>query len=562
MFPCHLIPLAVYSRGYCVLTADRDSSSSSSVRISRIFGRYNMKIKDKNITQSDKREPVFDLIKSMTKAEKRSFKLYATRLAGNQEAKFLSLFDYLDSVDEYDEAKVLHKCPVTKSQLPNMKAHLYKQLLVSIRLLDVQHSDAFQLREQLDFARILYDKGLYKQSDKMLEKVIEQAFALEEHTIAIDAVHFQSKIDTLNVTRDMTQTSDMASRQVIGLAEEISSAGELSNLSTRAYSLYQKLGYARSQKDLDLIVLYFKPKLESFDEKKLSFVGKSHYYQAWAWYYYIQHDFVRSYRYSRKWTELFDSKPRMKRVMYDDYMKGAAQILEALYLMRKYKHFSDNLEHFEKEFEELALLNQNATLIGKRLYYINKINKFFIEGEFEQGLLLVREVESFVRKYSRDLNIHHKMLIAYKIACLYFGDGNYTKCMEYLSRITSTKDPQIRRDLQCFARILNLIASYEAGIDYNLDYQIRSVYSFLVKMNDMGPVQKEMLTFLKKLNSIYADDVKNELKVLYNRLKPYENRTYERRAFYYLDLLSWLESKITGKSVADIVRRKFRELSA
>ena len=185
-----------------------------------------------------------------------------------------------------------------------------------------------------------------------------------------------------------------------------------------------------------------------------------------------------------------------------------------------------------------------------------------IEGEFKQGLLLVREIEAFIRKYSHEMNVHHKMLIYYKIACLYFGDGNYTKCMEYLGRITSTKDPQIRRDLQVFSRILNLIASYEAGIDYNLDYQIRSVYSFLVKSNDMGEVQKEMLSFLKKLNTIYAEDVKTELKVLYNRLKPYENRTFERRAFYYLDILSWLESKITGKSVGEIVRRKFKELSA
>lgn len=521
-----------------------------------------MKIKEKSNVQPEKRESVFDLIKSMTKAEKRSFKLYATRLAGNQEAKFLSLFDYLDSVDEYDEVKVLQKCPVKKEQLPNMKAHLYRQLLVSMRLLGVQHSNAMQLREQLDFARILYDKGLYKQSDKMLEKVIDQAFALEEHTIAIDAVHFQSKIDTLNVARDMTSTSDNASRQIIGLAKDILTASELSNLSTRVYSLYQKLGYARSQKDLDLIVLYFKPKLESYDEKTLSFLGKSHYYQAWAWYYYIQHDFVTSYRYSRKWLELFDSKPNMKRVMYDDYMKGAAQILEALYLMRKYRHFAEHLSHFENEFVALASLNPNATLIGKRLLYVNKINKCFIEGEFKQGLLLVREIEAFIRKYSHEMNVHHKMLIYYKIACLYFGDGNYTKCMEYLGRITSTKDPQIRRDLQVFSRILNLIASYEAGIDYNLDYQIRSVYSFLVKSNDMGEVQKEMLSFLKKLNTIYAEDVKTELKVLYNRLKPYENRTFERRAFYYLDILSWLESKITGKSVGEIVRRKFKELSA
>ena len=52
-------------------------------------------------------------------------------------------------------------------------------------------------------------------------------------------------------------------------------------------------------------------------------------------------------------------------------------------------------------------------------------------------------------------------------------------------------------------------------------------------------------------------EVKEQLAVLYERLKPYENHPYERRAFYYLDILSWLESKMSGLSVATIIRRKF-----
>ncbi|MFQ8805976.1 MAG: hypothetical protein ACLR76_03670 [Alistipes sp.] len=54
----------------------------------------------------------------MSKAEKRNFKLYATRLAGNQEAKFLTLFDCLDSLDEYDEKRILQRCPIKRSSCP------------------------------------------------------------------------------------------------------------------------------------------------------------------------------------------------------------------------------------------------------------------------------------------------------------------------------------------------------------------------------------------------------------------------------------------------------------
>ena len=244
--------------------------------------------------------------------------------------------------------------------------------------------------------------------------------------------------------------------------------------------------------------------------------------------------------------------------MYDNYLKGYSRLLEGLFLMRKYHTLVDTLARFERECREIGSVNENAVVISRQIIYTGHIHRCFLEGGFREGIRLVEEVETFLRKHSKHINLHQKMLMYYKIACLYFGDGNYSKCMEYLARITGTKDPQIRRDLQCYAKILNLIASYEAGIDYNLDYQIRSVYSFIVKMNDMQEVQREMLAFLKRLNSIYAHNLKDELRVLYQRLKPYENHPYERRTFYYLDILSWLESKITGRTVGEIIREKFR----
>lgn len=504
-------------------------------------------------------EPLFELINNMSKAEKRNFKIYATGQAGNREVKYVALFDYLDSVDQYCEQDILKNCPITKTQLPNIKAHLYKQLLVSIRMLNVRHSEIMQLREQLDFAQLLYDKGLYAQSDRVLEKAKEDAELNEEYAALLSIVDFQNKIDTMSMPKNMASTSGASTRRVGELCRKIEANSELSDTATRAYALYQQLGYARTQKDLDLIVQYFKPKLNAYADRvdQMSFYEKFYYYQALAWYYYIQQNFVLSYRYGRLWVELFDSHPVMKTIMYDNYIKGGAHLLDGLYLMRKPRQLAEYFVHFEREFETVSKLNLNAFILSKRVIYGSKINLYFLTGEFEKGLTLVEEIDEFIDNYSQHLDLHYKMLLYYKMACLYFGAEEYEKCIEYLKSIISTKDPQIRRDLQCFSRILNLIASYEAGIDYNLDRQIRSVYSFLVKMNDMQAVQKEMMIFLKNLGDIYADDLKEELTILYERLKPYENHPYERRTFYYLDILSWLESKITDRSVVDIVQEKY-----
>ena len=221
-----------------------------------------------------KQESVYDLIRSMSKAEKRNFKLYATRLSGNQEAKFISLFDCMDALDEYDETKILQRCPIKKEQLPNMKAHLYKQILVSIRLLDAQRTVPIQLREQIDFARILYDKGLFRQSTKILEKAKEQALFYEQYTQAIEIIEFQKRLGTLSVSRGLVAKSETVSRQVAELCTRIKNINELSNSGSQLYGLYLQLGYARTQKDLDMIVQVYGPTLAKYDDERQLFVHR------------------------------------------------------------------------------------------------------------------------------------------------------------------------------------------------------------------------------------------------------------------------------------------------
>ena len=108
----------------------------------------------------------------------------------------------------------------------------------------------------------------------------------------------------------------------------------------------------------------------------------------------------------------------------------------------------------------------------------------------------------------------------------------------------------------CFARVLSLVAHYEAGMDYHLEVQLKSTYKFLLKMNDLQAVQREMIKFLRNLGDIYPSELQNEFQKLYNELKKYENHPYEKRAFLYLDILSWLESHLENRPVGEIIREK------
>ena len=72
------------------------------------------------------------------------------------------------------------------------------------------------------------------------------------------------------------------------------------------------------------------------------------------------------------------------------------------------------------------------------------------------------------------------------------------------------------------------------------------------KPEELNEVHKEMIKFIKNLQNIYPQDIIKAFVDLHLKLKAFEDDPYERRAFLYLDILSWLESKIKNLSLIHI----------
>jgi len=195
-------------------------------------------------------DTLFQLIQSLEKAEKRNFKLYIKRSSSNEDLKIIELFDALDKLTDYDETILLKKLPsIKKPQLSNIKVHLYKQLLSSLRLLKSTESIDLQLNEQLDYARILYNKGLYIQSLKILEKLKEIAKAHYKFNFLTQVISWEKKIETLHITRSMQNRGEQLSIEAIEVNTRVDNVSRLSNLALRLYSWYIKNGHARNEKD-------------------------------------------------------------------------------------------------------------------------------------------------------------------------------------------------------------------------------------------------------------------------------------------------------------------------
>jgi hypothetical protein len=502
-------------------------------------------------------DTLFQLIHSLQKSEKRNFKLYVTRNTSGEDLKIIQLFDAIDKMQEYDEAALLKKNPgIKKTQISNLKAHLYKQVLSSLRLLENDENIDIYLHEQLDFARILYNKGLYLQSLKVLERIKEKANAHNQISFLIQVLFLEKKIETLHITRSMEDRAEQLSKESDEVNDTLLIITKLSNLALQLYSWYIKHGHARNEQEVISLNEFFKENVAVYANKATTFYQKLYFYQCYVWYAFIRQDFLMYYRYTQKWVDIFHEEPLMIEIETAHYIKGMHNLLNAHFDLKNYKRFDETLKRFEDfDNSDVAIYNDNNRI--QLFVYLNiaRVNRHFLYGTFQQGIELIPKIEEKLQENWLYLDRHRILVFYYKFASLYFGNGDYSQAIDYLNKIINWK-VDLRNDLQCYARLLHLIAHYEIGNYDILDYLIKSVYRFMAKMENLSAVEEEIFKFLRASLNQPRRELKQSLENLLNNLKQFENNPFEARAFSYLDIISWLESKVYNKPVSDIIKDK------
>lgn len=502
---------------------------------------------------------LFQLIKSLQKAEKRHFKLYVKRSSAKEDLKIIQLFDAIDKIQDYDEKILLKKLPgIEKPQLANLKTHLYKQILSALRLLKTTENTDLQLSEHLDHARLLYNKGLKLQALKILEKAKELAIANQKFNFLAQVISLEKKIETLHITRSSLEKTEILADEALEISGHIDRVTRLSNLALLLYRWYVKYGHARNVQDEQAIKDFFKSNLPPNAAAIQGFYENLYLYQSYCWYAFIRQDFLMYYRYSQKWVDLFHANPNMLAVETGHYIKGMHNLLNAHFDLRNFQKFETTLQQFEAfAATPIAQLHDNFRVHTS--IYINsaRINQHLMKGTFKAGLSLVPELEQELKEYALFVDNHRIVVFNYKIASLYFGNGDFSKAIDYINNIINSQ-AELRYDLQCYARLLHLMAHYELHNDDIIESLIKSVYRFMAKMKNLTVVEEEIFRFLRHSFNVPPRQLKPEFQKLLDNIKHLEKNRFETRAFAYLDIVSWVESKVLEKPMSVIINDKYK----
>lgn len=144
-------------------------------------------------------ETLYQLINSLTKTEKRYFRLFAK--TNRTESNLLRLFDAV-TIMKFKNDKQVKENFINHSFIKNLdvlKVHLQKLILQSMRLYHQNSDKERELRDMIVDIKFLLNRSLYSQCSKLLKKTKAIATKQGYNSLLIDILEIEKKFILLTL---------------------------------------------------------------------------------------------------------------------------------------------------------------------------------------------------------------------------------------------------------------------------------------------------------------------------------------------------------------------------
>lgn len=500
---------------------------------------------------------LFNLIKSLTKSEKRYFKIIASKKSDEGKGNnYLQLFNAIDKQDEYNEEKIIQQFAKSTfiKHLPSEKNYLYFNILKALVLFHEGNLGFIELDEIRHSATILYNKGLYDQCNKMLTKARKFAVAHELFPELLSVTKLQSELLPMIAPSAEELETGFASI----LNDEKLAFEKLENIN-EYHQLYSKFLYLirthgeliRNDMERRLFSEIIEHDLIKNERKALCYKSKEMYFFITTTYFFINGELENAYQQGLRNLEFLTANlGRLTSVSI--YSARISNFCETCLRMKKYEECSEYLEKL-KNIETTSTLEKSKNFYR---YHDLALRLNIAQGDFEKALSLVPPIEKSCEEYAENIHTGRVLNMQYYIAYAYFGVNDFRNSLRWINRIISSKT-DLRSDLLCFSRLMNLLLHIELDNQLQLEYVYKATYSYFAKRERLYKLEDLFLRFLKKhLNPLNAKEQRLAFAGLRDELLGLLQDPAEQHALEYFDFISWLESKIEKRQFATVFREK------
>lgn len=501
------------------------------------------------------------LINSLTKQEKRHFKIFAGRHTIGEQNNYVALFDAIEKMTSYDEEALMKKFAgeALLNNLSITKSRLFETILRSLDVFHHNSSIDAQLWKELHYAEILYKKTLYDQCAKRLRSAKKLAEKYEKHAVLVQIHEMEKALAEKDSYAGMTDESIVrVLEQDRKVAEDIRVYNELWNVKSRLFLMLNTKGRARASGELDEFRHLIDASLKDRALDGMSVNARFLYHHTYSAYYFAIADAERCHAHLaanvlliEANTEIFRDEPNVYFGVLTNLIYVCSRLKrysEVLKYLSKLRTLPEKLDTARNEDLEIKLFSSAYSL---ELTLYNSI------GHFDKAMALVPKIVEGLTRFEGRLSKLREAHFCISVAVAYYGAGKFHEALRWTTRLVN--DPGVGQNEWIFAvaQVFALILHIELDHRDLLPYVGRSVQRYLKTRNRAYQFENVFLRFAEKISK--TDDVKAIAPLyadLFENLQKLEQDPFEKTAFEYFDFPAWAESKLKNKAFREIVEEK------
>lgn len=498
---------------------------------------------------------MFQLIKSLNRADKRNFKLLTQLTSGDK--KYLRLFDLIDKQGEYDEAKIrrFFKDDNIVNQFSVAKNYLYNSILKSlVHFYKGNDGDLSQMGMQI---RVLMDKNLFPHAQKILRKAKQKAERQED---------FQDLARLLQTERELLLGMHDFKRFGVLIREiqemELEVQAKVSNLllyqhlTDQMFQVITASQSARKEDDLEAISDILSHEAMQSPERALSMRARVLFHNILRNHCHYLGRYEEVVVHARAVAACFEEAPALQESWTHVYVTALYNLANALYVVRDIEASKKTLQKLRK----VDTRSEKAKVSIFQWYFVIALGHAMNAGEVEEGQRLLDELSEEIDQLNGKLTKSTELMLYFLAAKMCLVSGKHAEGIGWIKRFLNEPRTEIRTDLQCHARIIHLILQLEQGNKQLVATEINATYRFLYKKDRLYGVERVALDNLKKLAGPEgAENPRAIFRAMRQQLEALKEDSYEGPALRLLSIESWVDSKLDGRSMAEVRGKYFRE---
>jgi hypothetical protein len=425
------------------------------------------------------------------------------------------------------------------------KKYLYNLLFKALRNYNYNNDIDFELRDMLHNINILYDKGLYEQCLKMIDKAEETATLYELYPILLEIIRYRHgvviEMNDLGMLDLLIKTDYEKRKEAI---RKLEVENEYIVLTLKIYKKLKQLDKARNEKDWhELEELISSPYFQN-ESMAISRVSKNYFYDIRYFYAHYTYNYEEAYIYLKKIENYLESNPHIMNFRPGGIIYTLSNLGMACLELQKYE------EIFALSVRLKEVLNKyklDENFVKRRLYnfYGIEIRAYSAIKNFEEAERIAEKIINEFNDNKKAFEIYNELYIEllFIVMILYLETGKLKEALK-INNILLNLKTNLRQDLLNQNQLISLIIYFELKEYDYLPYRIISTYRYLLRNMSLNKSEAVIIKFIKDFSKIRTEKGFIEAAIiLNNELRELKNEPSERKFFTYYDFTRWIESK-------------------